>query len=91
MPSRCRLHGVQRWVDQHGLISLAGFNYRVPIVLAGEPVEAVVAEHLVRIFHREVLVAEHVQRRKPDTAATARQPRGRAAGRPGRPTVGSRR
>jgi hypothetical protein len=38
----------------------------VPIVLAGEPVEAVAAEHLVRIFHRDVLVAEHVQRRKPD-------------------------
>jgi hypothetical protein len=62
-----RLPGVQRWVDQHGLISLAGFRYRVPIVLAGEPVEAVAAEHLVRIFHRDVLVAEHVQRRKPDT------------------------
>jgi transposase InsO family protein len=62
-----RLPGVQRWVDQHGLISLGGFRYRVPIVLAGEPVEAVAADHLVRIFHREVLVAEHVQRRKPDT------------------------
>ena len=66
-----RLPGVQRWVDQHGLISLGGFRYRVPIVLAGEPVEAVAAEHLVRIFHREVLVAEHVQRRKPDTADQA--------------------
>ena len=62
-----RLHGVQRWVDRRGLIRLAGFSYRVPIILAGEPVEAVVAEHLVRIFHRDVLVAEHVQRRKPDT------------------------
>ena len=62
-----RLPGVQRWVDQHGLISLGGFRYRVPIVLAGEPVEAVAAEHLVRIFHRDVLVAEHVQRRKPGT------------------------
>jgi transposase InsO family protein len=61
-----RLPGVQRWVDQHGLISLGGFRYRVPIVLAGEPVEAVAADHLVRIFHREVLVAEHVQRRKPE-------------------------
>jgi hypothetical protein len=61
-----RLPGVQRWVDQQGLISLGGFKYRVPIVLAGEPVEAVAAEHLVRIFHREVLVAEHVQRRKPE-------------------------
>ena len=66
-PRIVRLPGVQRWVDQQGLISLGGFRYRVPIVLAGEPVEAVAAEHLVRIFHREVLVAEHVQRRKPDT------------------------
>ena len=31
-------------------------------MLAGEPVEAVAAEHLVRIFHREVLVAEEVSR-----------------------------
>jgi Mu transposase, C-terminal domain len=66
-PQIVRLPGVQRWVNQHGLISLGGFRYRVPIVLAGEPVEAVAAEHLVRIFHREVLVAEHVQRREPDT------------------------
>lgn len=66
-PQIYRLPGVQRWVDLHGLISLGGFRYRVPIVLAGEPVEAVAADHLVRIFHREVLVAEHVQRRKPDT------------------------
>jgi hypothetical protein len=49
------------------LVSLGGFRYRVPIVLAGEPVEAVAAEHLVRIFHRDMLVAEHVQVRKPDT------------------------
>jgi len=77
-----RLPGVQRWVDRHGLISLAGFRYRVPIVLAGEPVEAVAADHLVRIFHRDVLVAEHVQRCKPETEPrqlvqgrrTARQP-----------------
>jgi transposase InsO family protein len=68
-----RLPGVQRWVDRHGLISLAGFRYRVPIVLAGEPVEAVVADHLVRVFHRDVLVAEHVQRRKPD--AEPKEPR----------------
>jgi hypothetical protein len=66
-PQIVRLPGVQRWVDQHGLISLGGFRYRVPIVLAREPVEAVAAEQLVRIFHRDVLVAEHVQRRKPDT------------------------
>ena len=30
-----RQAGVQRWVDQRGSIRLAGFGYRVPIVLAG--------------------------------------------------------
>ena len=49
--------GVQRWVDQRGRIRLAGFGYRVPIVLAGEPVEAVVADNLVQIYHHDVLVA----------------------------------
>jgi transposase InsO family protein len=58
--------GVQRWVDRRGLIRLAGFGYRVPIVLAGEAVEAVVADNLVEVYHREVLVASHVQRSKPD-------------------------
>ena len=52
--------GVQRWVDQRGRIRLAGFGYRVPIVLAGEPVEAVVADNLVQIYHHDVLVASHV-------------------------------
>jgi hypothetical protein len=84
-----RLPGVQRWVDRHGLISLGGFRYRVPIVLAGEPVEAVAAEHLVRIFHRDVLVAEHVQRRKPDTRDQQQEIRLRQGSRrPRRPTDG---
>ncbi len=65
--------GVQRWVDQRGLIRLAGFGYRVPIVLAGEPVQAVVADNLVSIYHREVLVASHVQRRP--AGSTPRPPR----------------
>jgi transposase InsO family protein len=67
-PTRARVRpaGVQRWVDQRGAIRLAGFSYRVPIVLAGEPVEAVVADNLVEVYHREVLVASHVQRSKPD-------------------------
>src|SRR6516225_7766452 len=37
--------GVHRWVDQRGRIRLASFGYRVPIVLAGEPVEAVVVDN----------------------------------------------
>jgi hypothetical protein len=49
-----------------GVIRLAGFSYRVPIVLAGEPIEAVVADNLVQIYHPENLVASHAQRRKPD-------------------------
>jgi len=65
-----RCAGVQRWVDQRGSIRLAGFGYRVPIVLAGEPVEAVVADNLVQIYHHDVLVASHVQRRKSDDAPT---------------------
>jgi hypothetical protein len=85
-PQIVRLPGVQRWVDQHGLISLGGFRYRVPIVLAGEPVEAVAADHLVRIFHREVLVAEHVQRLKPDTGQQAALRQG--SRRPRQPTDG---
>jgi transposase InsO family protein len=64
-----RRAGVQRWVDQRGSIRLAGFAYRVPIVLAGEPVEAVVADNLVQIYHHGVLVASHVQHRKSDNAA----------------------
>jgi len=64
--ARARPAGVQRWVDQGGVIRLAGFSYRVPIVLAGEAVEAVVADNLVEVYHREVLVASHVQRSKPD-------------------------
>jgi transposase InsO family protein len=68
--------GVQRWVDARGSIRLAGFGYRVPIVLAGEPVEAVVADNLVQIYHHDVLVASHVQRQKSDTApAVLRQGR----------------
>jgi transposase InsO family protein len=73
--------GVRRWVDQRGLIRLAGFGYRVPIVLAGEPVEAVVADNLVQIYHHEVLVASHVQRRRPGTA-TAVLRQGRRTARP---------
>jgi hypothetical protein len=61
----------------------------VPIVLAGEPVEAVAAEHLVRIFHREVLVAEHVQRRKPDSGDPQQEGALRPSSRrPRRPTDG---
>jgi hypothetical protein len=68
-----RSAGVQRWVDQRGSIRLAGLRYRVPIVLAGEPVEAVVADNLVQIYHRDVMVASHVQRQT--AGSTPRPPR----------------
>jgi transposase InsO family protein len=55
--------GVTRWADQRGHISLAGFRYRVGASFAGELVEAVVTGGLVQIFHQQVLVATHVQRR----------------------------
>lgn len=77
-----RHSGMQRWVDQRGSIRLAGFGYRVPIVLAGEPAEAVAADNLVQIYHHDVLVASHVQRRKSDNKpAVLRQ--GRRTARPG--------
>ncbi len=81
-----RSAGVQRWVNQRGLIRLAGFGYRVPIVLAGEPVEAVVTDNLVQIYHRDVLVASHVQRQ---TAGSRRGRRVRADAARGRPLAGS--
>ena len=34
--------GVRRWVELAGQVRLAGFIYRVPVVLAGEPVQCVV-------------------------------------------------
>ncbi|HEX5522202.1 MAG TPA: IS481 family transposase [Pedococcus sp.] len=80
--SRVRMAGVQRWVSQRGVIRLAGFSYRVPIVFAGEPVEAVVEHNLVQIFHRDVLVASYPQRVRPGHS-TAQPPRqGRRTARP---------
>ena len=46
--------------------SLAGFDYVVGATFAGEPVEVVVTNGLVEIFHAGVLVATHAQRLKPD-------------------------
>ena len=58
--------GVSRWVDQRGLISLAGFSYRAGPTFAGEPVEVVVSGGLVEILHAGVLIATHVQQIKGD-------------------------
>jgi hypothetical protein len=64
--------GVSRWVDQAGQVSVAGSRYPVGRVFAGEPVEVVVAAGLVEILHAGVLVATHVQRRRPDAAGVDR-------------------
>jgi hypothetical protein len=61
---------------------LAGFSYRVPIVFAGEPVEAVVADNLVRILHRDTLVASYPQRVRPGHSAAELPRQGRRAARP---------
>ncbi len=81
-----RVAGVQRWVSQRGVIRLAGFSYRVPIVFAGEPVEAVVADHLVQIFHRDVLGASYPHRLRPGQQVAEPPRQGRRTARP--PTQG---
>jgi transposase InsO family protein len=70
-----RPSGVSRWVAQNGRISLAGFDYIVGATFAGEPVEVVVTNGLVEIFHAGVLVATHAQRLKPDQLDRVVRPR----------------
>lgn len=67
--------GVSRWVNAHGRISLAGFDYPVGATFAGEPVEVVASGGLVEVFHAGVLVATHVQRLKADQQDRAVRPR----------------
>jgi hypothetical protein len=67
-------------------LSLAGFRYRVGASFAGELVEAVVTAGLVQIFHQQVLVATHVQRRPPHSDRPQRRPA--AAPRARRPASG---
>jgi transposase InsO family protein len=67
--------GVSRWVGQNGRISLAGFDYVVGSKFAGEPVEVVVTNGLVEVFHAGVLVASHAQRLKPDQLDRVVRPR----------------
>ena len=74
-PVGSRPAGVSRWVNQHGRISLAGFDYVVGATFAGEPVEVVVTNGLVEILHAGVLVATHAQRLKADQADRIRRPR----------------
>lgn len=54
--------GVTRWVDQAGRIRVAKHPYKVGRTFSGEMVEVVVSGGLVEIFHRQALIATHVQR-----------------------------
>jgi hypothetical protein len=81
--------GVSRWVDQRGLIRLAGFSYRAGPTFVGEHVEVVVTGGLVEILHHGVLVASHVQRlradqldrlQRPERATVARRARAATSG-----------
>jgi hypothetical protein len=73
--SAARPGGVSRWVNGAGRISLAGFDYVVGATFAGEPVEVVVTNGLVEIFHADVLVATHAQRLKADQVDRIAKPR----------------
>jgi transposase InsO family protein len=70
-PAVRRPLGVSRWVNGNGRISLAGFDYVVGATFAGEPVEVVVVDGLVEIWHAGVLVASHAQRLRADQADRA--------------------
>ena len=86
LPSPARPPGVSRWVDQQGVISLAGFAYRVGPTFVGESVEVVCHRGLVEILHRGLVVATHVQRQRREDKATS--PRAQRAPTPRPPTTG---
>jgi transposase InsO family protein len=68
-----------RQVGANGRISFAGVGYPVAVWLAGETVEVSVEDGILSVHHRQVLVATHVQRHRPDRegVALARGPRRR--------------
>jgi len=78
-----------RVVGKDGKISFAGVAYKIGVWLAGETVDVSVDDGLVSVSHREVLVATHAQRHRPDKemAALARTPRRRTR-RPAQATLG---
>jgi hypothetical protein len=78
-----------RRVGREGKVSFAAERYTVGVWLAGEAVEGSVANGLVSIHHRGVLVATHAQRHRPakETAALTRKVKPRRP-RPRQPTVG---
>ena len=78
-----------RRVGQTGKISFASELYPVGVWLAGETVEVSVADGLVSIHHRGVLLATHAQRHQPakQTKALARKVKQKRQ-RPRQATVG---
>jgi hypothetical protein len=78
-----------RRVGRSGKISFAGYAYKIGVWLAGETVDVAVADGIVSVSHRDVLVATHPQRHRLDrqAAALARAPRRRTQ-RPRQATVG---
>ena len=78
-----------RRVGQTGKISFASELYPVGVWLAGETVEVSVADGLVSIHHRGVLVATHAQRHQPakQTKALVRKVKAKRP-RPRQATVG---
>jgi hypothetical protein len=78
-----------RKVGRSGKISFASEPYKVGVWLAGETVEVAVADGLVSIHHRGVLVATHAQRHRPvkETKALARKAKPQRQ-RPRQATVG---
>ena len=74
-PRVARPSGVSRWVDQAGMISMAGFTYRVGPTFAGEHVEIVVVDGVVEIWHHSVLVTSHAQRLRLDQLDRLVRPR----------------
>jgi transposase InsO family protein len=78
-----------RRVGRTGTISFAAAKYPVGVWLDGETVDVSVADGLVSIHHRGVLVATHAQKHRPakETAAMARQMK-RKRPRPRQATVG---
>lgn len=78
-----------RKVDRKGHVSFAASRYPVGVWLAGETVEVSVADGLVSIQHRGVLVATHAQRHRPAKQQRAlARPSKSTTPRPRQPTVG---
>lgn len=70
---------VTRKVGVGGRISLAGYKYHVGRWLASETVDVVIADGLIEISHRDVLITSHARQHRvaDEPAVWRRQPRAR--------------